>query len=84
MRGDQRLGLNVEFQLDVVRLERVDIQRRAEVRAQQGAGRARGGDGEIERVHGLRESLVGLMRHCLDKETKKMGGENEFSSHFRI
>jgi hypothetical protein len=49
--GDESLRLDIELQLDVVRLQRIDVEGGAEVSAEQGAGGARGGDSEIERVH---------------------------------
>ena len=43
--------LDIELQLDVVRLECIDVQRGAEVGAQEGAGRAGGVDGDGEWIH---------------------------------
>ena len=40
--GDQFLGADVEFELDVVRCECIDVERRAEVAAQEFAGGAGG------------------------------------------
>ena len=47
-RGDQLLRAHVEVELDVVRLEGIDVERPAEVAAQEHAGLARRADRYIE------------------------------------
>jgi hypothetical protein len=49
--GNEGLGLNVQFQLDVMRLERIHIERGAEAGPQQFSGCVGSGDGKIKRVH---------------------------------
>ena len=73
--GDEFLRAHVEVELDVVRRECIDLERRSEVRAEQFAGGARGADGgfEISDSWALAGERPGILH-------KKNGRRNEFSS----